>query len=100
MSWVKKICDAIDEAQATGNNLIAESVIQAAMNEITAKLQAVTDTIPSADYPLFFVGLRLVGKAVGSGLGPADLLMAALIEARVSQTIVRIPERFRKEEQA
>ena len=98
MSWLDKIHDAIEKAEATGDRKIADDMFQAALSEINEKLQTVTNTIDPDDYAFFFVGLRMAAKAVGRSLDPVQLLMAAMVEARTSQTIVAMPASLRPKE--
>ena len=98
MSWLDKIHDAVREAEATGNRKVADDMFQAALSDMNGKLQAVTNTIDPEDYAFFFVALRLVGKAIGRSLDASSLLMAAMVEARTSQTIVTMPKSLRPKE--
>ena len=41
MSWLDKIHDAIEKAEATGDRKIADDMFQAALSEINEKLQTV-----------------------------------------------------------
>lgn len=94
MSWVK----AIDEAESSGNDKIVHNTMQAAMNEISGKVQAVTDTIDPGDYPFLLVCFRLAAKAIISVLDPIGLSLADTIEARTSSTIVKVPDSLKRKD--
>lgn len=98
MSWLDKIYDAVREAEATGNRKVADDMFQATLSDMNGKLQAVTNTIDPEDYAFYFVALRLAGKAIGRSLDAPSLLVAAMVEARTSQTIVTVPASLRPKE--